>query len=182
MKTCPLFFRILNQIPVATIQPYAYTTDVKNIKPPKGWLLCDGSKVSAIDYTELSIALFNMFYSKDEYLEYDEFFLPDMSELYIFPVDNIYKHTGQRINSENPEHIHEAFCEHSGEHSHEYETHIGCSTQNGSDSTGLHSFDSWIKNNPLSGEHEHKTTILETSNGGLEFNPRSMYLTYIIKY
>lgn len=180
MISCPLDFYIHNRVPTGTIQPYAA---LKSPVIPAGWLLCDGSIQSAVDYTELAVTIYNMFTTTSRIVEYNEFVLPDMQEKYLYPSDSITDRIGSFIASENPKHNHKAVCDTSGPHQHHYETYQMGYAYNGTGSKSQAAFGSIDEIKPMSkGEHSHNISMDPDNVGSNEFNPNSIYLYYIIKY
>lgn len=181
MIICPLNYQNHNRVPTGVVQPYA--VDSKPPIIPKGWLLCDGSIQSAVDYTELAVTIYNMFHQTERILEYNEFVLPDMQEKYLYPSDSLTDRIGSFISSENPKHTHIATCDVSGKHTHTYTTYDTNYTVNGTGSSGESALDSREQSITIpGGEHRHFISMPIDNTGGDEFNPKSLYLYYIIKY
>lgn len=154
MIICPLNYQNHNRVPTGVVQPYA--VDSKPPIIPKGWLLCDGSIQSAVDYTELAVTIYNMFHQTERILEYNEFVLPDMQEKYLYPSDSLTDRIGSFISSENPKHTHIATCDVSGKHKHTYTTYDTNYTVNGTGSSGESALDSREQSITIpGGEHRH---------------------------
>lgn len=182
MNFCALRLNTKHIIPVGTIQPHMHKGGIKDIKLPRGWLLCDGRQVSMEDYAELSYVLNIMFKPRDSADEYGKFYLPNMKKKYLRFSDGLSETTGTELTSENPLHSHTGTAGVSGAHSHMYDTYGVNYTVNGAGSTGFFSLGhEWGKDNPSSGEHTHDVIAIESGDGDV-FAPESYPAYYIIKY
>jgi phage-related tail fiber protein len=166
------------------IKMCAYTSN------PNGWLWCDGSAVSRVDYSDLFAAIGTTFGVGDGSTTFN---LPDLRGEFVRGWDggrgvDAGRVFGSAQSSQNLAHTHTASTGSGGSHSHDaglrtegssshvhdtatvtsggrLDTTDGTSTQTGTTSTA--------------GSHTHTVTV--NSSGGTEARPRNVALLFVIK-
>ena len=159
--------------------PVASVFYLAKLTPPSGYLVCDGRKISKVQYPELYAAIGNVFTPKGVNVSNEEFYLPDLRGEFIRGFDGGNQIDKNRIfgsfqNFQTEDHTHLPVNDTSGG----YVTH-----KNGDGSYNNDSFRAQQGTNMTFGLYNSTGKMQSTSgNIGLETRPRNIALLPVIKY